>query len=224
MKNKSLQLLVLTFSFLLLSSGSHQQVFSHSLTESYIDPYPNWFLYSLWYQDGEKALGPPDNEFALIYQAYANGYLTLDFGNDQEIIDGTGSDFTVFAKGGKYIVRIGFNLSSPFVIFENETGGITFSGNKSLDISGTVLDTVRYVQIECTGATVELDAIEALNYNQPTPETDPPQISGPEDFSISNQSSVEVSWEVTDLYPWNYSIFIDENMVEHGFWTESQIS
>jgi hypothetical protein len=87
-----------------------------------------------------------------------------------------------------------------------------------------VLDTVRYVQIECTGATVELDAIEALNYNQPTPETDPPQISGPEDFSISNQSSVEVSWEVTDLYPWNYSIFIDENMVEHGFWTESQIS
>ncbi len=226
MKNKSLQLLILTFLFLLLGFGLHQHAFSHSLTESYIDPYPNWFIggFSLWYQDGEKALGSPNNEFALIYQDYGNGYLTLDFGSNQEIVDGTGLDFTIYAQGGEYIVRIGNDLSSPFKIFENETGGVIFISNKSLDLSGTDLDSVRYVQVECTGATVKLDAIEALNYNHPTLETDPPQITGPEDISISNQTSVEVSWEVNDLHPWNYSIFIDENTVEHGFWTDSPIS
>ncbi|UCG03428.1 MAG: hypothetical protein JSW11_05430, partial [Candidatus Heimdallarchaeota archaeon] len=224
MKNKLLPPLIFVFLISLIGFGIHQYTPVNSLAEqqvsghhghnpihnimwvqsgvNYIDPYPNWFIvsFSLWYQDGEKALGAPDNEFASIYQDYGNGYLTLDFGSSQEIIDGTGPDFTILAQRGKYLVRIGNDLSTPFEIVENETGGVTFSGNNSFDLSGTTHTTIRYVQVEVTSeASVELDAVEALNYNQLTPETTSPQIlsfTGPEDLWVwADQSSVQLSWE-----------------------------
>lgn len=203
-----------------------QQTLAHSLAESYIDPYPNWFVgsFSLWYQDGENALGPPDNEVALIYQDYGNGYITMDFGRNQEIINGSGPDFTVYATGGRYIIRIGDNLSRPFEIFENATGGVTFQGNHSFDLTGTSYGVIRYIQIEVSSTTsVELDAVEALNYNQPTPETTSPQIlSFSEDdlWVWSDQPSVQLSWEVDDLNPWNYSILVDDVLTDQGFWVD----
>jgi len=223
---KSLKLPLLLFLFLLMCFCLPQQTLAHSLAESYIDPYPNWFVgsFSLWYQDGENALGPPDSEVAVIYQDYGNGYLTLDFGRNQEIINGSGPDFTVFATGGNYIIRIGNNLSRPFEIFENETGGAIFHGNHSFDLTGSNHGVVRYVQVEVSSATsVKLDALEALNYNQPTPETISPQIlSFSEDdlWVWSDQSLVQLSWEVDDLNPWNYSILVDDELVDQGFWMD----
>ncbi|MFX0124797.1 MAG: hypothetical protein ACFFAE_14295 [Candidatus Hodarchaeota archaeon] len=247
MKSKSLQLLILVFLFLLISFGLHQYTFVNSLAEkrifgaheynpinnimwvqsglSYIDPYPNWFIRDLSsdFQYGEKALGPPDNEFALIHRGYGNGYLTLDFGSKQEIINNTGPDFTIIAKGGNYIVRIMNNLSKPSEILQNDTGGVIFSGNNSFDLSETNHATVRYVRVESgSEASVELDAIEALYYNQPAPETTSPQIvtfTGPEDLWVwSDQSSVQLSWDADDSHPWNYSILVDDELVEEGFW------
>ncbi|MFX1518153.1 MAG: hypothetical protein ACFFC6_17795, partial [Promethearchaeota archaeon] len=65
---KSLQLPILIFLFLLISFGVYQHSSAYPLVENYIDPFPNWFIqgFSLWYQDGENALGPPDDEVALI--------------------------------------------------------------------------------------------------------------------------------------------------------------
>jgi hypothetical protein len=195
----------------------------------YIDPYPNWFIdsFSLWYLDGEKALGAPDNEGASIYQDYGNGYLTLDFGKNQEIINGTGPDFMVYAQGGNYIIRIGNDLSQPFEILENGTGGVTFHGNQSFDLTGTNYALVRFVQVEVSSPmSVELDALEALNYFDPTPETALPQITNfsPEQLWVwSNQSSVQVSWEVDDINPWNYSILVDNELVDQGLWMDDSI-
>ncbi|MFX1517490.1 MAG: hypothetical protein ACFFC6_14385, partial [Promethearchaeota archaeon] len=207
----------------------YQHSSAYPLVENYIDPFPNWFVqgFSLWYQDGENALGPPDDEVALIYQDYGNGYLTVDFGQNLEIIDDTGPDFTIYTTGGHYIVRIGNNLSHYFEIVKNDTGGIVFQGNHSFDLAGTSHDTVRYVQVEISSdVSVELDAIEALNYNQPTPETTSPQILSfsEEDLWVwSNQSSVRLSWEVADLHPWNYSILVDDELVDQGFWANDSM-
>ena len=192
----------------------------------YIDPYPNWFIesFSLWYQDGENALGAPDNEVATIYQDYGNGYITFDFGRNQEIINGTGSDFMVYTQGGNYIIRVGNDLNQPFEILENATGGVLFNGNQSFDLTGTNLAMARYVLVECSSPmNVELDAIEAVNYYQPIPESTPPQIIdfSPEELWVwSDQSSVQVSWEVDDFNPWNYSILVDDELVDQGLWMD----
>jgi hypothetical protein len=235
LKNRSAQLLILGFLFILIVFGSHWNTLSLSLSEkqasgvSYIDPYPNWFIdsFSRWYLDGEKALGPPDNEVATIYQDYGNGYITLDFGRNQEIINGTGPDFTVYANGGSYIIRIGNDISSFFEILENDTGGVTFHGNYSFDLTGTNYATIRYIQVEASSlVNVQLDAVEALNYYEPIPETIPPEIIdfSPEDLWVwSNQSSVQISWEVNEPHPWNYSILVDGELVVQGLWMDDSI-
>jgi hypothetical protein len=129
------------------------------------DVYANSFVteLSFWYIFGENALGPPDDLFALIYQDYGNGYLTLDMGSHEEIIDGNGPDFSIVARGGKYTIRVGNYSSSLFTILG------TGEGNESFDLSTVDFSDARYVQIEYfSGETIELDAIVATNYNQPT--------------------------------------------------------
>lgn len=246
MQNKSMRLTILFFLALFISFESIQIVSTHSLAETQVfkhnkikdnplcdlfwmqseknnvDAYANWFIeeQSYWYLYGENALGAPDEEFAIIYIDYANGYLILDMGLNQEILNGTGPDFTVITGGGEYIVRVGNNFTSPFTILG------TGSGNESYDLSAVGFTSARYVWIECISEeNVKLDAIEALNYNQPDYETDPPQITGPEDFWVwSDQNTVQLSWEVSDLNPWNYSILIGDTRVEQSSWDESLIT
>ncbi|MHA2298477.1 MAG: hypothetical protein ACXADA_20800 [Candidatus Hodarchaeales archaeon] len=43
--------------------------------------------HSIWYIAGTKALDTPDGEHAIIYPDYIDGYLTLDMGANEEIID-----------------------------------------------------------------------------------------------------------------------------------------
>jgi hypothetical protein len=43
--------------------------------------------YSIWSIAGTKALDTPDGEHAIIYPDYIDGYLTLDMGANEEIID-----------------------------------------------------------------------------------------------------------------------------------------
>ena len=45
------------------------------------------FKSSMWYFHGENAMGAPDNKSAVIYFDYGNGFLTLDMGEGEEIID-----------------------------------------------------------------------------------------------------------------------------------------
>ena len=116
---------------------------------------------SLWYTSGDNALGPPDGIFAIIFPDYGNGYLTLDMGEGEEIIDGNGSDFTVIADGGEYSVWIGNNLESSFIKIGN---GI---GNQSFDLTAVNSTNVRYLRIVYySDANVALDAIVAANYNE----------------------------------------------------------
>ncbi|MFQ5977026.1 MAG: aryl-sulfate sulfotransferase [Candidatus Heimdallarchaeota archaeon] len=174
---------------------------------------------SLWYSFGENAVGAPDGRFAQIFVDYENGYLTLDMGLHEEIIDGSGPDFMVVAQGGNYTVLVGNDLSQPLSLL-----GMG-KGNQSFNLADAGIASVRYVRIEYrAGADVELDAISALYYNQPTGDHENPQIIGPIDFWIwANQTAVILTWEALDATPWNYSIWINENLVETGSWNGSDI-
>ncbi|MFX1538285.1 MAG: aryl-sulfate sulfotransferase, partial [Promethearchaeota archaeon] len=128
------------------------------------DAYANYVVTgsSAYYTNGENALGAPDGENATIYQDYSNGYLTLDFDENEEIIDGEGADFIVFAAGGTYRVWGGTDLSKQFRVI-----GIG-QGNQFFYLSKESFTEVRYVRIEYfSGANILLDAVEALNYNVP---------------------------------------------------------
>ncbi|MFX0091410.1 MAG: aryl-sulfate sulfotransferase [Candidatus Hodarchaeota archaeon] len=175
---------------------------------------------SFWYAFGENALGSPDNNSALIFLDYGNGYLTLDMGYGEEIIDGEGVDFTVIARGGKYNVKIGNELGE---IFTNIGSG---TGNQSFDLLDSGFESARYVQIEYrSGADVELDAIVAKNYNQVAEDTIPAQISGPDDFWVwKNQSQVILIWNVSDAQPMNYSVLVNGSIIESGSWHGSDIT
>lgn len=201
---------------------AENQILGFQFAATYINAYADEVTAnSIWFLNGENALGPPDDSFALIYPDYGNGYLTLDMGLKQEIINGTGSDFTVFAKGGEYLIRVGNELTRPFTILG------TGIGNESFDLDVIGFSIVRYVMVEQIEnvSSVELDAIEAINYFQPDFENDPPQITGPEDLTVtSDQESVQVSWEVSDFNPWNYSILIDNITMEQESWDGNSIN
>lgn len=250
MRKKIIQLGLLFFFVLLVSIGTNQNGSIHSLAENrvtsehsfeykafndnfgiqlvgnYVDAYANAFVQSssMWYDDEENAYGAPDGQYAEIYEDYGNGYLTLDMGLNQEIVNGTGSDFTVVAEGGQYIVRANDDLT--YILFPYSRLGFG-TGNTSFDLSDINRSSARYVMIEWFyEETTKLDAIEAIHYNQPDYEADPPQITGPEDLLVwSDQNTAQLSWEVSDFTPWNYSILVDDTIVEQGFyWDESLIT
>lgn len=250
MRKRIIQLGLLFFLVLLVSIGTNQNGSVNLLDENlltsehiieykalsdkfgvqsvgnYVDAFANAFVQSnsMFHDNEENAYGAPDDQYAEIYEYYGNGYLTLDMGLNQEIVDGTGSDFTVVAEGGQYLVRANDDLGD--IYFPHSLLGIG-TGNTSFDLSDINRSSARYVWIEWfSEETIELDAIEAIHYNQPDYEADPPQISGPEDLLVwSDQKTVKLSWNVSDLTPWNYSILINDNVVEQGFyWDDSQIS
>jgi hypothetical protein len=172
------------------------------------------------YSNEENALGAPDGQYAQIYLDYASGYLTLDMGEQEEIVNGLGDDFTVIARGGNYSVFVQPTYdSSPSLI------GRT-NGTHSFDLDDLSMEQVRYVRVEhFVGDTIELDAIEAINYNVPDSDIYDPQISGPNDFWVwSNQSQIQVSWQVSDDSPLNYSVFLNGSVVESGPWDGSDLT
>ncbi len=184
------------------------------------DAYANTIQSYIWCLSPEKALGAPDGEFAEIYLDYSSGHLTLDMGNGEEIIDGDGLDLTVIAQGGNYSVFVSNELEETFKFIGRGTG------NTSFDLVTSDLSVARYITIEYyLGDTIELDAIVAINYNRPTKDNDPPQIVNLADFWVwENQTEIMLTWEVSDATPMNYSILINNTLINSGSWGGSSIT
>ncbi|MFX1331861.1 MAG: hypothetical protein ACFE9W_09905 [Promethearchaeota archaeon] len=171
------------------------------------------------YLDEEYAIGAPDGQYAQIFLGYTSGYLTLDMGEQEEIVNGPGNDFTVIARGGNYSVFVQPTYdSSPALI------GRT-NGTDSFDLNDIGMDLARYVRVEhFVGDTVELDAIEAINYNAPTSDIYDPLISGPDDLWVwSNQSLIQLQWEAFDDTPNNYTVLVNGSAVQEESWDGSDV-
>ncbi|MHA1221738.1 MAG: aryl-sulfate sulfotransferase [Candidatus Heimdallarchaeaceae archaeon] len=173
---------------------------------------------SLYYTNGKNALGAPDGNYAQIFFDYSNGYITLDMGLNEEILNGEGNDFTIFATGN-YFVWVSNDLSAPFTLVGS---GLD---TQSFDLQPISYSIARYVKIEFrTGDSVHLDGVEAIYYNQITVDNDPPSVIGMENLWVwENVSSVSLFWELEDLTPWNYSISVNGTVVESGKWNGSDI-
>lgn len=138
------------------------------------DAYANQIVdsFSMFYDNGAAALGPPDNNFATIFVDYSNGYITFDMGQDEEILNGTGDDFQVIADGDTYRVMVGNNLSKALTILG------TGQGNQTFDLATIEFAEARYVRIECYSVgNVQLDAIAAFHYQIPEEATSVPTTS-----------------------------------------------
>jgi hypothetical protein len=172
-----------------------------------------------WYVLGSFSLGAPDGRFSEIRLDYGNGYMTLDMGYQEEILDEAGDDFTVYSRGGNYTVYITSALNESFHSLSYH------SGNQSFDLEGSGYTSVRYVRIVYrSGETVELDAIEAHNVNTPTYDVNAPDITGVDDFWIwSNQTTVTISWIVVDTTPWSYSVSVNDTLMIEGPWNGSRV-
>ena len=185
------------------------------------DPYADSHVKaeSLWVSFPENALGPPDGQSARIFVDYGNGYLTLDMGASEEIVDGQGNDLNVIAGGGTYAVLASSSLSELFVPLG------AGSGSQSFDLVAAGIEMARYVRIEyVSGEFVMLDAIVALNFNRPVRDTESPQVYGPEDFWIwANQTYATLMWNASDATPWSYSILINGSHADSGNWNGSGI-
>ncbi|MFX0107765.1 MAG: aryl-sulfate sulfotransferase [Candidatus Hodarchaeota archaeon] len=174
---------------------------------------------SMYYTNGESTIGAPDGIFASIFLDYFNGYMTLDMGEQEEIIDEEGMDFTVYSRGGTYSVSVINDLDdSPILL-------ATVTGNQSFDLSLANLAQARYVRIDFfSGDTVEIDAIEAIHHNFPEMDRNPPQINAIDDFWIwENQTSILLRWSATDKTPWRYSIEINGEVNIFGIWNGCDI-
>lgn len=168
----------------------------------------------------DRAIGPPDGNFSRIFEDYQNGYITLDMGYHEEIIDNTGDDFKIIAREGGYRVRISNNLST----FPVDIG--SGLGNQSFDLNSIGYESARYVIVEYKNGTfVDLDAIEAYYITEIETENDSPTIETIEDFWVwKNQSQIELLWIVYDENPWNYSIFVNNSLIKTEEWDGENIS
>jgi len=186
------------------------------------DAYANSIILeeSRWVSNEEYALGPPDGKFCQVSYDYGNGYITLDMGQDEEIVDKPGPDFSVIAQGGNYSVLLGNSLVEPFINI-----GMA-NGNTSFDLSNLEFKETRFIRIEFhSGQNVEIDCIIALYYNHPVSDTTPPIVHGPPNQSIwENNTKLALNWEVYDKSPWNYSISVNNLQIVTGIWDGSDIT
>ncbi len=183
------------------------------------DAYANSFINneSYLYKYGENALGPSDGEFAIITIDYDEGYLTVDMGEGEDIVDGSGMDFTVVAQGGRYIVSVS-NPGQPMKRLGNG------NGNQSYDLASLNLFNARYVKIQfLSGVDVEIDAIVAINFITGDSENENPRIYGPEDFEVRENTSITLTWRTFDVTPKNYSILFNNKLIDSGPWDGSDI-
>ncbi|MFW9851053.1 MAG: aryl-sulfate sulfotransferase, partial [Candidatus Thorarchaeota archaeon] len=195
-----------------------------SIIELYLslgDPYANSVIdsYSGWYLFGDNALGAPDGEYATIYLDYGNGFMLLDMGEGEDIINGNGTDFEIIATGGNYSVSIGTSISSTFYSLGRG------HGNSSYDLDTFGVESIRYVRIEYyNGDSIELDAIVAHNYLSPE-DNEAPTITDLSDFWIwENQTTTILTWNVNDATPWSYVVFVNQSQSVTDYWNEFQIS
>lgn len=185
------------------------------------DKYANSAVNTAFSSDEDNAIGAPDGEFAILFIGYSNGYVTLDMGENEEILNGEGNDFTIHALGELYMVKVANSLSAI------PTSLGTGNGTKSFDLSTIGFDSARYIIIEINAVegTVEIDAVEAINYNTIETDEENPIIVGLEDFWVwRNQTSVSLIWEVSDFTPMNFSISIDGSRVQSGPWNGENIN
>jgi len=185
------------------------------------DPYADTLItsWSGWYYDGNNSIGPPDGMFTTIYVEYGNGYVTLDMGQGEEILNNPGVDFSIIARGGDYQLSVATNLDSNFEIM-----GV-FSGNTSFELSEVDLESARYVRITYfDGAFIELDAVVAFSYNLPTTESIIPLVVGPNDYTMESGTTLILNWTAYDLAPWNYSIYVNGVKTITGVWAVGNIT
>jgi hypothetical protein len=202
-----------------LTSASVSGQLKGGSTLTFGDAYANAVITSrsAWYSNGDNALGPPDNENATIYVDYGYGYLTLDMGQGEDIIDGSGNDFSVIATGS-YRVGVAATLESAFVNFDyvNDT--------HDFDLDTVGLDSARYVRIELyLGTIVSLDAIVAINYNVPS-DNEAPTITPIDDITLQvGQYNTTLQWTAGDEFPQNYTILINGQVELSDEWDGSNI-
>jgi len=167
----------------------------------------------------ENALGPPDGQFALVgLFGYAAGYLTLDMGQGEDIVNGDGMDFKVVTQGGRYIVFVGDPDQPLKKLGEGR-------GNQSFDLASVNFFNARYVKIQfLSGADVEIDAVVAINYVTADTDMESPMVSGPDDFEIQEGTSITLNWRTFDATPKNYSILFNEELLDSGSWDGSDIT
>jgi len=185
------------------------------------DPYADELIPSKseWCINGDAAVGEPDDLTAILFQEYGYGYVTLDMGLNEEIMDGEGDDLKIWATGGNYSVWISVSLESQF---ENIGFG---SGTSTFDLANSHISEARYVRVMCiTSEDVFLDAVEYLHFEEMVVDFDSPDIIGPNDMVVyDNTSSINIVWNVYDLTPWNYTIKVDNLTIESGSWNGEDI-
>jgi hypothetical protein len=174
---------------------------------------------SEWYFNEENVIGAPDNEFASIIEDYGPGYLTLDMGENEEILDEAGIDFEIVSSGGNYSVLISQDLNRAFIRL-----GV-FSGSSSFDLSLTEFNAIRYIRLETySSEMVFIDAVVALNYDEQGSDSDSPVITQLSDIEIwTTQTPYEIEWDVYDMTPWNYSIYINDILKYQGPWNGNAV-
>jgi hypothetical protein len=186
------------------------------------DPYADAVVVerSLYSFEPDNAVGGPDGQYAEITAGYQNGYLTLDMGLGEEIIDGMGADIQIVAGEGAYTVFVGSTIDSTF-----ERLGVG-TGYSSFNIDSSGLNEARYVRlVYFSGDYVEIDAVTALHHNSPANDNEPPAIFGPADFWIwENLTEVPVIWTAEEVIPWRYEILVNGTHAESGSWNGSDIS
>ncbi len=170
---------------------------------------------STWYSNGDNAIGEPDGVTASIFMDYGPGYMTLDMGLNEEIVNGVGDDLIIYSNGGNYSLSILQTLTS------NPISIGVFSGNHSIDLDSFEVSLVRYVRLEYyNGDWVELDAIEALHHNNPSSDLINPQISDEHNLVLDpGLRSVVLEWTGSDENPLIYQVLHNGTIMKYGAWT-----
>jgi hypothetical protein len=185
------------------------------------DPFANLFLKEkvFWSINPSQALGYPDNLFCTISSGYGQGSIVLDMGENEEIIDDIGNDFTIIAAGGYYRISVSQDHNN-FINLGVEIG------NVSIDINKLNNQRFRYLKIEnFNGTNVLLDAIVAIHYNISTWDDVLPYANAPNNFIVfSYLKSFRVNFTVSESNPWNYKIFVNNTLVVSNFWLGENIS
>jgi hypothetical protein len=192
-----------------------------NLSLAYTDPYVDSHIpeETAWSSFEENILGAPDNNHAVIYLDYGVGYLTVDMGAGEEIHDFSGDDIQIIGYGGEYVLSGANVLSDEFITIGNG------QGNQTFDLSGTGLSQVRYLQIRIDNEeSVRIDAIKALNYIPTNDDTEAPTIQDQEDLEIPIETTeYQITWEVSDAHPWNYTIYVNNTLMNSSYWTGGTI-
>ncbi|NHI90196.1 MAG: hypothetical protein EAX87_11785 [Candidatus Thorarchaeota archaeon] len=180
------------------------------------DPYADDYLieFSQGYLSGSNAIGAPDGQYTTLFPEYEDGYISLDMGENEEIVNGPGVDFTVEAKGGDYRVFVVNSLETYFELLG------TASGQASFDLDSSSLEQARYVRIQyMSGENVELDAIVAIHFNRPPGDITPPSLFiDDSQYSIEQGAGLMLTWSGYDVTPWSYDIYVNSTHIVSELW------